>query len=62
MTEELACMKRYIESTGRANVLLERNDFLLVEWNNAPDTPKRYHSFTVSLRELGHGQLRAVEL
>lgn len=43
MTEELACMKRYIESTGRANVLLERNAFLLVEWNNAPDMPKRYH-------------------
>ena len=56
MTEELACMKRYIESTGRANVLLERNAFLLVEWNNAPDMPKRYHS------EIGHGQLRAVEL
>lgn len=41
MTEELAQMKRFIESTGRANVLLERSDFLLVEWNNVLNEPKR---------------------
>lgn len=41
MTKELACVKRMIESTGKAQILLESNDFLLVEWN-IPDVSSRY--------------------
>lgn len=41
MTEELACMKRMIENTARAQILMEWNDFLLVEWN-VPDASSRY--------------------
>lgn len=41
MTEELASMKRMIENTGRAKILLERNDFLLAHWNNS-DVSSRY--------------------
>ena len=36
-------MKRCIEDAGRAKVLLERNDFLLAEWNDVPDMPKQYY-------------------
>ena len=57
MTEELACMKRCIEDVGRAKVLLERNDFLLAEWNNVPDMPKRYyrlHAFPYARSGMGN--------
>lgn len=37
MTEELEGVKQMIESTRKAKILLERNDFLLVEW----DIPNR---------------------
>lgn len=59
MTDELACMKQYIESTGRAVVLLERNDFLLVEWNNVPNMPKRYyrlHAFPYARSGMGNSE------
>lgn len=59
MTEELAGMKQYIESTGRAKVLLERNDFLLVEWNNVPEMPKLYyrlHAFPYAKSGMGNNE------
>lgn len=47
MTEELAGMKRYIESTGRAETLLERENFILVKWDNPYNPGIRYclHAF-----------------
>lgn len=42
MTEELEGVKQMIESTHKARILLERNDFLLVKWDNAPDRPVQF--------------------
>ena len=32
MTDETALVKLQIQSTGRADILLEENDFLIVKW------------------------------
>lgn len=47
MTEELISVKRYIESTGRAETLLERENFILVKWDNPYNPGIRYclHAF-----------------